>query len=394
MRHANGEGSYRKVGRNSWEGRVCIGRGLDGKMVRRAIYGKTKHEVADKMAAITTELNNGEYIEPDDMTLEQWLNIWKDSYLVDVKPSTYSQYSYQIRVYIVPMLGHYRIQKITPPMIQSFYNQLGKPHKIKGKKGKLETRKGLSAKSVKNLHGVLHKAFQQAVMCQYVKTNPCDACRLPRVEKAKTDAIEGDDVSAFLDAIKGDPYQHLYFVTLFTGMRQGEIIGLTWDCVDFDKGVIHVEKQLRKDHRSGDSEYEFSSLKNGKTRMITPAPIVFDVLRKVRAEQSKWKLAAGGAFRNEWNLVFTNELGQHLTSVTVYNHLKRILESIGLGHIRFHDLRHSFATLSLQNGDDIKTVSENLGHATVAFTLDVYGHVTEKMKKDSADRMQAFIESL
>lgn len=176
-------------------------------------------------------------------------------------------------------------------------------------------------------------------------------------------------------------------------MRQGEIIGLTWECVDFKKGVIRIEKQLRKNH-SGGSKYEFSTLKNGKTRTITPAPIVFDVLKKVKAEQNRWKLHAGEAFDNEFNLVFTNELGRHLNSVTVYEHLKRILESIGLGHIRFHDLRHSFATISLQNGDDIKTVSENLGHATVAFTLDVYGHVTEKMKKDSADRMQAFISGL
>ena len=106
------------------------------------------------------------------------------------------------------------------------------------------------------------------------------------------------------------------------------------------------------------------------------------------------KLKAGEAFDNEYNLVFTNELGQHLCCVTIYNHLKKILESIGLGDVRFHDLRHCYAAISLQNGDDIKTVSENLGHATVAFTLDVYGHVTDKMRKDSADRMQAYIESL
>lgn len=180
---------------------------------------------------------------------------------------------------------------------------------------------------------------------------------------------------------------------LFTGIRQGEIIGLSWDCVDFERGVINVVKQLRKDHRGG-STYEFSSLKNGKTRVITPAPVVFDVLRKVKRQQEEWAKCAGDSFNNRHNLVFTNEIGSHLTSVTVYNHLKAILKRIGLENTRFHDLRHTYATISLQNGDDIKTVSDNLGHATVAFTLDVYGHVTDQMRKASAERMQTFIDNL
>lgn len=393
MKRSNGEGSYRKIKENLWEARVCVGRGLDGKMERRSVYGKTKREVTAKVAEIISEVSNGIYITPNDMTLEQWLNVWKGSYLCDIKPSTVAQYDYQIRVHIVPAIGSCKLQKITPPMIQEFYNRLVQPYELTNRFGKIVKKPGLAPKSVKNLHGVLHKAFQQAILCKFIKTNPCDACKLPRAEKKEMTAMQGQEVSDFLKAIKGDPYQHLYYVDLFTGMRQGEIMGLTWDCVDFRKGIIRVEKQLRKNH-SGGSKYEFSSLKNGKTRTITAAPIVFDVLKKVKAEQSAWKLRAGEAFNNEFNLVFTNELGHHLCSVTVYNHLKKILESIGLGHIRFHDLRHSFAAISLQNGDDIKTVSENLGHATVAFTLDVYGHVTDKMKKDSADRMQAYISSL
>ena len=393
MKRSNGEGSYRKVRNNLWEGRVCVGRGLDGKMERRSVYGKTKREVTEKIAEIITEVSNGTYISPDEMTLEQWLNIWKESYLNDIKTSTFAQYEYQIRVHIVPGIGSSRIQKIKAPMVQEFYNRLLKPYEAKNRKGKTVIRRGLSPKSVKNLHGVLHKAFQQAILCQIVKSNPCDACKLPRVEKEEMKILQGKDVSAFIQAIKGDPYENLYYVDLFTGMRQAEIIGLTWDCVDFDKGVIRIEKQLRKNH-SGGSKYEFSSLKNGKTRVITPAPMVFDVLRRVKTQQNRWKLQAGESFDNEMNLVFTNELGQHLCSVTVYNHLKKILESIGLGDVRFHDLRHCYAAISLQNGDDIKTVSENLGHATVAFTLDIYGHVTDKMRKDSADRMQAYIESL
>ncbi len=393
MKRSNGEGSYRKVRNNLWEGRVCIGRGLDGKMERRSVYGKTKREVTEKIAEIITEVSSGTYVSPDEMTLEQWLKVWEESYLSDVKPSTVAQYDYQIRIHIVPRIGSNKIQKIKAPMIQAFYNRLLKPYETINRKGKIITKPGLAPKSVKNLHGVLHKAFQQAVLCQIIKNNPCDACKLPRVEKEEMTILDGKNVSAFIQAIKGDQFEHLYFVDLFTGMRQGEIIGLTWDCVDFAKGFIRIEKQLRKNH-SGGSKYEFSTLKNGKTRTISPAPIVFEVLKKIKTEQTKWKLKAGESFNNEFNLVFTNELGQHLHSVTVYEHLKKILNSIGLGNVRFHDLRHCYAAISLQNGDDIKTVSENLGHATVAFTLDVYGHVTEKMRKDSADRMQAYIESL
>ena len=393
MRRSNGEGSYRRLNNGTWEGRVCVGRALDGKMERRYVYGKTKREATEKVAEIISEVSNGIYISPNDMTLEQWLNIWKESYLNDIKPSTVAQYDYQIRVHIVPWIGMHELQKITPPMIQEFYNRLVQPYELTNRFGKKVKKPGLAPKSVKNLHGVLHKAFQQAILCRFIKTNPTDACKLPRSEKKEMNIMQGQEVSDFLKAIKGDPYQYLYYVDLFTGMRQGEIMGLTWDCVDFRKGIIRVEKQLRKNH-SGGSKYEFSSLKNGKTRTITAAPLVFDALKKVKAEQSAWKLRAGEAFNNKYNLVFTNELGHHLCSVTVYDHLKKIMESIGLGHIRFHDLRHSFAAISLQNGDDIKTVSENLGHATVAFTLDVYGHVTDKMKKDSADRMQAYISSL
>ena len=119
-----------------------------------------------------------------------------------------------------------------------------------------------------------------------------------------------------------------------------------------------------------------------------------DVLRQQRRKQNEDRLRAGGAWENDWNLVFTNELGGHLCAPTVYNHFKRIVKEIGLPDVRFHDMRHTFAVLSLQNGDDIKTVQANVGHATAAFTLDVYGHVSQKMQKDSADRMQSYFTGL
>ena len=197
----------------------------------------------------------------------------------------------------------------------------------------------------------------------------------------------------FLEEIKGKQFEELFFVDIFTGLREGEIVGLTWDNVDFDNEIIHVVKQLKR--KTGTTNrYFFDTLKNGKTRIVAPAPIVFDVLRKVKKKQAENRLKYGEAYNNEMNLVFTNELGEHIGMENLWQCFKRRVAAIGLPEMRFHDLRHTYATLSIQNGDDIKTVSESLGHATVSFTLDVYGHVTDAMRKASADRMQAFIKSI
>lgn len=380
-RNTAGSGSIRQRKDGTWEGRYTVGRNPGtGRQIQKSVYGKTQQEVAQKLRRATAELDAGVYMEPSRMTVSAWLDEWHRDYLGGVKASTAAQYEYQIRVHLKPALGAVKLSALTAPMIQRLYNE-ARQH-------------GLSAKSVRNLHGVLHKALSQAVKLGYLRVNPCLACELPRVERHEIKPLEGDMVADFLQAIKGTANEGLLFVAIFSGLRQGEIIGLTWDCVDFDRGTLTVCKQLRKERvHGGGGEYKFTALKNDKIRVLTPAKAVFDMLRRVQLCQKEYKLKYENAWANPMNLVFTNPSGGHLTSDTVYGNFKRVAKKIGIPSTRFHDLRHTFATLSLQNGDDIKTVSENLGHATVAFTLDVYGHVTEQMKKDSADRMQAFIDS-
>lgn len=381
MKRPNGEGTIRKRKNGLWEGKYVSGRDEEGKLIRRSVYGRTQAEVSKKMTALTNDLNTGLYIAPDQITVAEWLNLWINEYLGNVKASTKAQYDYQRRIHIEPALGKKQLQKLTAPMIQRFYNE--------------ELEKGLSPKSIKNLHGVLHRALNQAVLCQYLKVNPCLACQLPRVEDKEMKTITGDNLKAFLAEIKGKPYEDELFFAIFTGLREAEIVGLTWDCVDFDKQIIRVVKQLKRERKiSGTNEYVFDTLKNGKTRVVSPAPAVFNLLKRVKSKQAENKLKNGDRFNNEYNLVFTDELGNHISTSTMYHAFKARVAAIGLPDVRFHDLRHSFATISLENGDDIKTVSENLGHATVSFTLDKYGHVTEKMRKDSADRMQKYISSL
>ena len=385
MKRANGEGTISKRKNGTWEGKYTVGRDANGKPIRKTIYGKTQKEVAQKITALTNDLNTGFYIAPDKITFGQWLDVWHDEYLGGVKESTATQYKYHIDFNIKPNLGNIPLQKLTAPMIQKMYRKRMTEASEGGKK--------LSPKSIKNLHGVIHKSLDKAVQCRYIKFNPSDACELPRVEKKEMKVLKDDFLGKFLAEIKGKKYESLFFVDVFTGMREGEILGLTWDCVDFANGVIRIEKQLKR-KQGKNNVYFFDTLKNGKTRSVVPAPVVFDVLRKVRKEQAENKLRYGSSYENPDNLVFTNEIGQHIGVEAVWQAFKRRAKAIGLPDLRFHDLRHSFATISIQNGDDIKTVSESLGHATVAFTLDVYGHVTDKMKRDSADRMQRFIDSI
>lgn len=398
-RSIKGSGSIRMRRRGVWEARYTVG--VDPgtkKQIQRSIYGKSRDEVRKRLNRIHSELDTGIYVDPVTLTVSEWANVWLNEYNNGVKETTKEQYLYQVVEHINPAIGALKLSAVSAPMIQKMYNDVMKPHKAYRKsKGGKTVRKvvpGISAKSVKNLHGVCHKMFAKAVLLHYIHTNPCDACELPRQVKHDIRPIEGKHFSDFLAEIKNDKFGDLFFVDVFTGMRQGEILGLTWDCVDFAAGTITVKQQLQQIRkRGGASEYKILPPKNDKTRVLQPAPDVMKVLDKIRKQQAEYKLASGRTWENEKNLVFVNETGGHLIDNTVLKHLKAIVTKIGIPETRFHDLRHTYATNAIRIGDPIKTVSENLGHATVAFTLDIYGHVTPQMKQDSADRMQRLIDS-
>ena len=211
MKRPNGEGTIRKRKNGTWEGKYVAGRDADGKLIRRSVYGRTQAEVSKKLNALTNDLNNGVYIAPDQITVAEWFDLWIKEYLGNVKASTKAQYDYQKRINIVPALGNTPLQKLTAPMIQRFYNK--------------KLADGLSPKSIKNLHGILHKSLNQAVLCQYLKVNPCLACQLPRVEKKEMKTVTGDDLKAFLKEIKDKPFEDALYFAIFTGLREAEIVG-------------------------------------------------------------------------------------------------------------------------------------------------------------------------
>ena len=390
-RAAQGTGTIRKktVTRNGkpytfWEARYTAGRDPGtGKQIQRSITGKTQKEVAQKLKAATAAIDAGTYQAPSKMTVGEWLTTWTETYLGGVKPLTVASYTSQIKNHIRPALGAIKLEALNAHTIQGFYNDLG---------AEKDGKPGLSPKSIKNIHGILHKALQQATQIGYIRANPADAVTLPRVVKKELAPLDEVDSKAFLEAIQGHRFETLYTVVLFTGMREGEALGLTWDCVDFARGTILINKQLQRE-RKKNAKYLLAPTKSDKSRTIVPAPFVMQLLKRHKTRQAAMQLQAGPAWQNS-GFVFTNELGQHLIPYTVYRNFKDIVASIGRPDARFHDLRHSYAVASIRAGDDIKTVQGNLGHATAAFTLDVYGHVTDQMKQASAARMEGYIKDV
>lgn len=375
-KRANGEGNIRKRDGVGWEARY-----YDAKGKRHSVYGKSQGEVRKKLAEALAMVGVGTDDEADDLTVSQWLEIWRRDFLGNVKPGTAINYEMTLRVHVIPALGEIPLAELKTPPIQRLYNR--------------KLAEGLSPKSIKNLHGCLHKALDIAVRIGYIQKNPSSACILPRVTQAEIHPLDTPDLGKLMESMKGHEYEALIMVAIFTGMRSGELLGLTWDCVDFENGLIRITKQLIQPRVKG-GKFQYGTLKNDKPRTLTPAQFVMDVLQEHKTKQLAQKQAAGcdwndGGFPN---LVFTHPDGSHLSQPTVWKILQKILANAGLEAHRFHDLRHTYVVNAFRAGDDVKTVQQNAGHYSAAFTLDRYAHVTETMHRESANRMQSFFEAL
>ena len=382
-RAAQGAGTIRKKtvirkGREYtyWEARITTGRDPGtGKQVQRSFTGKTQKEVREKMQAAAVAVNSGTYIAPQKMTVGQWLDTWAADYLGGSKPATVTIYKNNIKNHIKPALGAVGLSDLRPRMVQQFINGMN-----------------LSPASVRLAYKVLHMALEKAVKLEYIPRNPAAGSELPKLEQKEIHPLDDQQVKALLNASRGGDSEHLITVALFTGCRLSELLGLTWEAVDFKQGTITISKQLaRPEHRGATP---FISPKNGKPRTITPAASVIDTLRRQQRRQIEQQLKAGPLWDNPHHVVFSTETGEPLDQWKAEKAFSAVVEAAELSGIRFHDLRHTYAVNAIRAGDDIKTIQGNLGHASAAFTLDRYGHFTERMKQDSAARMDGFMKSV
>lgn len=381
-RAAAGGGSIRQRSDGRWEARVTIGTNPGtGKPIRRSIYGSTQAEVRKEMTAILREVDRGTYLTPQKITVGQWLDEWLDTFAVTkVKPLTYQSYAATIRNHLKPAFGAVPLQSLKGSHIQQLYNRM------------LE--KGLSAKTVINVGAVLRKALSVALKQGVIISNPCDAAELPKAMRKEIRPLTDAEIPLFLKQIENHQFRNAYALCIFAGLREGECLGLSWKQVDFEKGRITISQQLQKTKGGHVSYCIADSTKGGKSRTIEPPPICFDYLREEKRKQTENRLKAGELWSNEWDLVFTTETGRYVEIETFYRNFKRIASAIGRPDARVHDLRHTAATVAIASGADIKSVQSLLGHATAAFTLDVYAHTSEAMMKDTANRIQSYYDNL
>lgn len=414
-RNAKGAGSLRKVIKEKngkkyeyWEGQVTIG--IDpgtGKQIRKTFSNKNQAEVVKAMQAASNAVNEGTYFEPSKLTVKEWFETWLSDYMAAVKPLTVRQYRSMSETHIYPALGAVKLAKLTAPQLQKFYNQLAVDGKTVKKKnsetGKVEIVKcgePLSAKTIRNIHDIINKSLNTAISQGMIKENVSQRTTIPKVIQKEVQPLTEDQQKEFIAALQNHKYRNVFVVMLFTGLREGETIGLTWDCIDWKTSTLKVYQQLQRVPGKW-SEFRFVPLKNSKARYIRLSPYVVSILKKQQIKQLTEKLSAGTLWNGfqtieEQNtaLVFTDEHGENINPAPLYENFKKVAAQIGIPEARVHDLRHTFAVNSLQCGDDVKTVQTNLGHATAAFTLDRYGHVSERMREESARRQQEYIKSL
>lgn len=389
---SNGMGSIRKRSNGSYEVRYTEGFDLSGKQIQRSKSFKTEREANEFRIKTLNQINEGTYVSPNQMPFEEWAIYYLNHHTSNLKDLTKKSYEDRLRLHIIPALGNIKLCKLTSFAVQDFVDELGR---------KTDERKALSPKTIKCIHGVLHKVLNKAVSLGYLSKNPADGCTLPPVELPNIEPLSNNKTVEFLKAIKGDRYEQIYMLALFMGLRQGEILGLAWDCINWENNVITIKRQLIRTREckiiqvNGDEKYKLATVKDIDPRYICVDDEIMDIFRTRLKEQNEQRQKA----KDLWwepipNLVFENEFGKHFAHSTVRKHFKKIVAEIGLPEERFHNMRHNYTARALEAGDDVTTVQKNLGHATADFTLKVYAHGIEEAQIRSAKNMNDRIKML
>jgi integrase len=380
-KRGNGEGTIVKVKDGLWRGAVVIGRDEKGNLKRKWFNGKTKKEVIDKMQPVLALINTGEYVEPSKTSLGEWLDVWLSEYKKNVlKPTTYDSYETNIRHHLKPGLGHIPLKDLKTFDIQRFINE------------KYESGNASTA-LLRKLKNILHGSLKQAIVNQLITRNVSEGVILPKHKQKEIRVFSREEEKAFINALKGDRLEVAFKLDLVSGLRIGELLGLTWDCVDLTNGIITVKQSLiRVKDRSKDAEKKnlyiienTTKTRNSKRKVPIPKAAV-SMLKEHKLKQEWEKRIAEGVYEDN-NLLFCTASGNRIIPRNAERSFARIAKKAGITGASIHSVRHTYATRLFEKGVAAKTVSELLGHKNVSHTLDVYTHVLPDVKSDAVENL-------
>ena len=371
-RRKKGEGSVRQRNDGRWEGRVVIGYDEKGLPRTKNVLAKTKRECQEKLKQLRETVTGPrtEKVRPE-MPFGEWLDFWYQNYVkLQIRPTTQANYEAKIYQHIIPELGKIPLNQLAQKDLQQFYARM----KTGGRLIRTEQfGKGLSDSMVRGLHAACRSALEKAVQEELIRTNPAVGCKLPPKRGREMQVLGREELQRFLIQAQAEGYYELFLLDLCTGLRRGELLALQWDDLDFKTGTLTVNKQVYEVR--GQLQVSIPKTRASIRRLVLP-PGVVEVLR------AYWETVD-----SRWMFPSPVKEDMPMTPGAVRRRLQIILERAGCKRIRFHDLRHTFATLSLENGMDVKTLSAMLGHVSAATTLDIYTHVTGDMQTEAAAKI-------
>jgi len=387
-RRANNEGTITKRKDGRWQVRITVGYDpITGKPIRKYFYAKKQKEAEAILTEMKQKLRTGTYVEPSKIRFGEWILKWLDVYVKpNVKPETYTDYYDCVTKHINPGLGHYELQDLNNIIIQEYYNQ-------KRVSGRLDGTGGVSARRIHMMHQLINGSLKKAVKLHMIPINPAEDIELPPLKYKEFETLSADEVKRYLDAAREDRLYAAFLLELTTGLRRSELLGIPRDCFDPVKGEIRIVQTLKRKKLAGEekSRLIISEPKTQKSKRTIPLlPEVVAEIKRFQAIQRQERLFYGPKYKDS-GLLFTSQIGTPLEPRGFNRRHERILKKAGLKHVRVHDLRHTFATLLLQNGESPSNVSEILGHARTSTTLDIYGHSTSEGKVRAVSRMGKLI---
>lgn len=380
-RSRRGDGSVYQHKSGKWVGEATVGLRADGGRQRRWVYADTREEAQAALRKLLHERDRGLLADPGKQTVGQFLVSWlEDVVKPSLRPQTYRSYAGVVNKHVNPALGRIRLVKLSPQHLQRFYRE--------------KQDEGLT-RTVRLCHSVLHRSLGQATKWGLIPRNPASLVDPPKVPKKEFRPLSPEQAQRFLEAAEGDRFYALYVLAITCGLRQGELLGLTWENVDLDKGTLQVRYQLqwqKKEMARGGTREEPSWVltepKSAKSRRTVILPqVAVQALKKHRVQQIAEKLEMGEVWQ-DLGFVFTTPMGtpqdaSNLRKTSFYP----LLERAGVPRIRFHDLRHTCATVLLAQGVHPKVVQEQLGHSQISLTLDTYSHVLPSLQQEAANEM-------